>query len=653
MRRGLPVLVFLASSAWFAIGIRLALEWTDSGQLVYPGWRVARGAVPYRDFVHLYGPGYHYLSGWLFRLFGEDLLVLRVSMVFWKAAQATLVWLCARRVAPAGIATGVWLVVVALFGLPLPVFSATYAGHHGMALVLAGVLAIAAGERRPIAAYAVAGLCFGLAATFKQTIGAFAFVAAVLFLLTERGESRSAPSPGLRTLARAGRGAALAACLALLAYYLANENTAANLVVLATPLLIVVARLAADELGGRVSPRCQAWSLGPLLALGLGAALPMLAWLAWFAALGLVPELVFNVVVGVPNAHRWFTAYWPEGTAWIAWLLAVGGGVATLATWGAPAARRPGVAVRVAAAAVFALGSADLLRRGLSADVDRYWWFWLSSDLQHVLPGAAAWAAAIVCFGPWRRALLGPASASRRATTLYACLAIGLLFLLYPSGRLLHAWMALPAFLPVLAALLARLLGGLEGRWRPVGAGLLIVSMLLLSAPSVADLFRERARRASDRHGFERATGIAGPGDLSRDGAELVALLRRPPFAGRPLFVLSGKEMIYFLVGEPSVAEPYEFGLYLVSGDLIDEEAIPSLVDEADLIARLRSARPVVIDDDYNAQGRNARRGLPAVAAWLERSYAPARRVGRFTVLLPRSEVETPSPRPPPAGAAP
>src|SRR5262249_46380133 len=69
-------------------GLWLSLEWVAQGQIVYGAWRVARGDLPYRDFVHMYGPSLFFLNGALLRWFGEDLAVIRIALLVVKALLA-------------------------------------------------------------------------------------------------------------------------------------------------------------------------------------------------------------------------------------------------------------------------------------------------------------------------------------------------------------------------------------------------------------------------------------------------------------------------------------------------------------------------------------------------------------------------------------
>src|SRR6185295_5290474 len=83
---------------------------------------------------------------------------------------------------------------VVVWGAPWWVFNAPYANHYGVTLSLAGILVFLSVSRFRLGC-ALAGLCFGAAATFKQTSGVFSFLAFVLFLLFEPHASAPARQP--------------------------------------------------------------------------------------------------------------------------------------------------------------------------------------------------------------------------------------------------------------------------------------------------------------------------------------------------------------------------------------------------------------------------------------------------------------------------
>src|SRR5262245_17970853 len=144
MRIVVAGIVALLAAGYFTIGIRWALGWPsgwiDSGLVVYGGWRVADGALPYRDFDHVYGPALFYLNGALLRLFGADLSVIVTSILVLKAVLAALVFMLARRVAGTPIAVVTTAILVVVWGAPLWLFNAPYAQHYAVPSALAGLL---------------------------------------------------------------------------------------------------------------------------------------------------------------------------------------------------------------------------------------------------------------------------------------------------------------------------------------------------------------------------------------------------------------------------------------------------------------------------------------------------------------------------------
>ena len=63
-------LVGLGSAAYLYPFLRVLWRVGDEGTLVYGAQRVAEGAVPYRDFFEVMGPGTFYWLGLFFKLFG-------------------------------------------------------------------------------------------------------------------------------------------------------------------------------------------------------------------------------------------------------------------------------------------------------------------------------------------------------------------------------------------------------------------------------------------------------------------------------------------------------------------------------------------------------------------------------------------------------
>src|SRR5262249_113677 len=166
----LAVLAIVAA-AYFRSAISGGVGLTDEGQVVYPSWEVARGAIPYVDFRHLYGPSLFFLNGARLRRFGADRRIGRLTLVVVKTLVAVLVYVLARRVAPRAMALLVFALLVAVWGAPIWFFNAPYATYYATALSLGGVVLATGppGGRQ----YVAGGGCFGLPATLNPPPAVF------------------------------------------------------------------------------------------------------------------------------------------------------------------------------------------------------------------------------------------------------------------------------------------------------------------------------------------------------------------------------------------------------------------------------------------------------------------------------------------------
>jgi hypothetical protein len=207
---------FVALAAW--TWKRMADVLIDFGNELYVAWRLTSGDVLYRDIATRNGPLSHAINAAWFLLFGVSVRTLLLCNLAILAGTCALVWrvfepVCGRAVA---VATG--LTFLAAFGFAHTLDVGNYnwvtpyqhAQTHGVALAIAGTLALAAALRsgRP-RAWGLAGLCLGLVFLTKAELFVpFAGVAA-LALILEAG----APAP--RPL-RAASWLALAAGLPVL-----------------------------------------------------------------------------------------------------------------------------------------------------------------------------------------------------------------------------------------------------------------------------------------------------------------------------------------------------------------------------------------------------------------------------------------------------
>ena len=247
--RALAALALVALGVvYFARALPLGLELTENGMILYPSWRVARGAVPYRDFVQLFGPSLYYANAAVFAFAGPELLAVRWLVLVLKVVILALAYLCARRVASTAWALACVVALGLVWGTPWWLFNTPYANHFALALCLAGVWLSLALPARLVVRSAAAGLCFGAAATFKQTSGLFALMALALALLISPTDE---PAGGPRWLMGHGgrlvRWLALAASAALVVAYFAPGWTAWTLLALALPVAVLLAALARRE----------------------------------------------------------------------------------------------------------------------------------------------------------------------------------------------------------------------------------------------------------------------------------------------------------------------------------------------------------------------------------------------------------------------
>src|SRR5262249_19475853 len=296
-------------------------------------WSPASSAVR-----HVYGPSAFFLPAAALDIRGPDLRSVRLSVAAVKVLIALAVYVLARRVAGvlvAGAAAGLF---IAVWGEPMWVFGTAYAGHAAMACALWGLVLFTALPERPSAGALLAGLCVGAAATFKLGAGLFPFLALVLFLIDER--AGEAPTTVRWSAAAGVRLAALAGTLGLTVLYtIAGAvtdvrglmSTVGLLAPFAACTIAVGAREVAYPLGAPARWR------GPtrVTLAGLGAALPLAGYVAFFAAHGAAASLVHDLIA-LPQRLRWFVPMRPPSLL----ALAVGGAAATaLMAASAPHAR--------------------------------------------------------------------------------------------------------------------------------------------------------------------------------------------------------------------------------------------------------------------------------------------------------------------------
>jgi len=551
--------VGLIAALYFHGAIDTTIDWTDEGQIVYPSWRTAEGLLPYVGFGHLYGPSVFFVNAALLRAFGVDLQTIRLSLVVLKALVSVLVYAVARRLAPRPIAAVTTGILIAAWGLPIWLFNTPYASYYGTALCLTGLLVFSGGPGRRGPRAFLAGLSFGLGATFKQTQGVFAALSLALFLLADTPAVARARPHAAGWMVGLLRMAILVGTLGFAVVYVRDRLGTPTVAALLAPWGLAVGALASREIAQRPWGEEAVAGLRLLALAALGTSLPIAGYALFYWWHGALAALVRDTVAGLPQRIVWFAPLpWPAPRPLL--LLGVfATGFLALGAWQrAKGAREPR---RALLAVGLALTSTGLLATfGALGGFGR---FLRAGGLQGDVLVALLWLPFVLVGTGSALALWTPSSDLR----LFLFFAVGALLQLYPAADLPHAMMMLPAFLPLLAGALGRL--GAPSGERPASAGAVravgaAVGLTALATIGPLVQYRLKANPAPAPAVFARATGVAATDPRSGDVAALVRWLTAPGQRDRRLLVITNEQMIYFLAGTPSVLERDEFVLYLL-----------------------------------------------------------------------------------------
>jgi hypothetical protein len=615
--------VLLFAVLYMSVGLLHGLEWTDEGQILYPSWRVARGAIPYRDFHHLYGPLLFLFNGGLLRLFGPDIRVIRIALLVVKVVVVVLTYRTARVVAGRSIATAAALVVVSVWGAP-GYFNVPYANHYAVAFILLGLAGYCAWPAHFLLACGFAGVCFGVAGLFKQTSGLFALLGLGLALLWDRADRATPRFPGGVVAARAVRALFLIATTALCVAYLRPSNTAWNILWLFGPAALAIILLFLREVDGAPAPQAGAWGV---VAACTGAALPVVACLAYFSAHQALGDLYFDVVTELPTLMRFFLPL-PAPPPSILLLFGLIAGAVLL---GRRPLRRQTMRPLAWLAALLACGLAAAAGVVLGGALQQPNWHLEILWVVALGPFLAVWGTLPGLF-PETLHWWGGGGARADATApvaLFHCVASMSLLNFYPYCDIFHVFMSLPLFLPLIALVVARGLAAAamsSGRATAVTAGV----TALLCAPFVY-LTVQALSEPESAAVFSRASGVRGEAADFAATAELVGYLESLP-PEQTLLVLANKQLLYFLSGRDSLLPRQEFLLYLVGYGSIRDADARTLLPEQAIIDRIAAAPPVIIDDGYGA-AKPFRRVFPQAARFIDTHYRVARVIGRYRVL--------------------
>ena len=615
--------LWIAAAVWFVPGVLVTLDDTDEGQLVYFSSRVAEGALPYRDFHHIYGPSVFFLNGGLLALAGQDLLAVRLGLV---AVKATLSVAVAVLGAAGGSRWGgllAWGLLVSAWGMPVWLFATPYASIYQTAFDLLGLVALVTLHGKPRRRGLVTGLCLGLAATFKQSTGTLVGLGVIAYLIHEGGVKRAAGADDRDPLAVGVRLALLALTLAVAAVYTAAISEAPAVVLLGVPLVLLVLAVGTRVARDRGRPRDDLMAVGWTV---VGAAVAPAAYLVYYAACGAAGQLVGDTLWGLPQKIILRMPLPSFAGAPALELTVAGLGLAMIelgrraaGTRGSARAAYAGAAASAAAALIGIAGGPEALFRLFR---DGPWPVTLSLTVVFWVPPVITWIAV---------ARLLASGSTPGAVAAPVFLAASVLPSLQPVGDLPHAFLALPAFLPSLAQLATWYANRRwPGRW--IAGAAMGALAAALATSFVRPLGGAFALLAAPGFGYQRATGVRDPGPFARDTRALVTYLERTP-ADTRLLTLPTRPIILFLADRRSPLDLEEFPFILGTGSQVSQDDARALVDEDAAIARLEHERALVVRVRNDPNLAAMRRVFPKLIGFVEARFREVARFGRYEVL--------------------
>ena len=180
-----PLVLFTGAFVFLLVTMNRTLDVYDEGIIVYGAARVEGGAIPYRDFWSLYGPGQYYVLAGLFHIFGSSVLVERSWDLAVRAAISIFVFSQVNRLASRWCGIGAFVVAVLWLGdyqfYGFPVFPA---------LLFTGASAYLLTEyvrrTRERAVLLLSGLSVGLATLFRHDLGFLTALTGALLLFGRR-----------------------------------------------------------------------------------------------------------------------------------------------------------------------------------------------------------------------------------------------------------------------------------------------------------------------------------------------------------------------------------------------------------------------------------------------------------------------------------
>jgi 4-amino-4-deoxy-L-arabinose transferase-like glycosyltransferase len=633
--------MFLAAFAYFHHTLHLTLELRDEGLLFLNIARAARGEIPHRDFIEVYGPGVYAVTAPVFHLFGDRVLPVREVLAIFRASSVALAYLIARHFTPRSFAVFGGLIAMAYWGRSIWLFTTPYAALFTIPLcMLSLVLLLRAQTTGNRHTYIASGFVCGVAVLFKWSLAVMSAYGMIL-AISASGMLHDSPAPGRRT-ARIPVIAVVALAAAVSVLPFLEILTPLDYLLHFAPFHVLLALIVVHFAHEGDGSTWLAYSAPRAFRYFAGFSLPPLAVAALYLHWNALGDLLYNMVyrplhytdyyIGNPAPPLRSCLLIVCIVAWISALLA-------------QIRRSTRLAISLVALAIattpFAYSESQS-PGGIQYSL---------ALLMRQLPALTLFAA--LPFVALALARPGDLRPRHCVEALIAALLFqGMMtFQIYPRGGF-NVILILGTLAPAIAYLSYRWYrfatprdGGHHLLRRAV-AFLLVASLpAALAAGSIRSVnplgtsrtVEPRAPRDTALH----APALAGirpkREDYAREGFAafdaLIIHLEHALPADAPIFVLPNQPMIYFASGRDHLFADDELILFLVGWGLLPDTD-RDLPSSSDMIERFESEPDTIVISRPGAESeRRFRRRFPELSRYLLEHYAVETRIGPYRVL--------------------
>lgn len=183
----LPVVLFIFAFFYLLFFSRFDIIPGDEGYFNLACFRILRGELPYRDFFLHTPPLSYFIQSAIFKVFGEDLIVGRLTMVFVGVFICVLLYMISSQLAgpPFSLIPSLLFVFWGVSHIPYPIFN-----WYGLFMGLLVILFIFRfTDSRHSGNLLAAGFFAGCLALIKQNLGAAALISLVVYLAVLRANN--------------------------------------------------------------------------------------------------------------------------------------------------------------------------------------------------------------------------------------------------------------------------------------------------------------------------------------------------------------------------------------------------------------------------------------------------------------------------------